>query len=367
MGSSKAKDNVIELPLASRALEDAALWIARLDKGLDDKQREQLGEWLARHPDHVSALFELAELWDELNLLAELAEFAPRAQRPRGNWRHGWRAVAAVLVVAIGFGSLFPVLRTSPDPGTLAATTFMRTYTTAIGEQASESLPDGSLISLNTNTEVEVNYQESERIVVLRRGEAHFTVAHDTTRPFGVRAGEHIVQAVGTAFNVRIQDAGDVEVMVTDGIVRILDTDTVQSRADASDPVDWWAQSVQRTGLVQGQAAVLREPPPGVNGTPQVLRLEPAELEMKLAWQSGVLIFEGETLAVVLDEFARYTTTTFMIGDAALAGQRIGGIYEVGDTENLLLSLKENFHINAQQLADDRFLLLPDEETADRR
>lgn len=367
MGSSTEKDNVIPFSSASSAFEDAALWIARLDKGLDDTQRAQLAEWLAQHPDHGAALIELAGLWDELDLLAELAKFTPGDQRPRSRWRFGWSAVAAALVVAIGIGSLVHVVQVPPDAGSVAAAEFVRTYTTAIGEQADERLPDGSLISLNTDTEVDVHYQDSARIATLRRGEAHFTVARDTTRPFGVRAGEHIVQAVGTAFNVRIQEAGAVEVMVTEGIVRILDADTPRGDVGASVPDDWWNQAPQRTGLVQGQAAVLREPPPGTIGLPEVIRLQPAELEMKLAWQSGVLIFEGETLAAVLDEFARYTTTTFTIGDPALAEQRIGGIYEVGDTENLLLSLKENFHISAQRLGDNRILLLPDEDTADGR
>src|SRR5690606_5608621 len=135
---------------------------------------------------------------------------------------------------------------------------FDHTYRTAVGEQAREVLPDGSSVTLNTDTEVHVRYLAGERLVRMVRGEAHFTVAHDVSRPFGVRAGDHIVQAVGTAFNVRLQPRGEVEVMVTDGVVRILDEEESAAPATADQAVaQWWLYPVLGSNLVKGQVARL--------------------------------------------------------------------------------------------------------------
>ncbi|MCC5024968.1 MAG: FecR domain-containing protein [Candidatus Synoicihabitans palmerolidicus] len=95
----------------------------------------------------------------------------------------------------------------------------------ATQERRSVDLDDGSNLLLNRDSEIAVRFAPDQRLVDLRHGEAHFKVAHDTTRPFVVAAGGLHIQAVGTAFNVRYMADQLIEVLVTEGTVRVTRTD----------------------------------------------------------------------------------------------------------------------------------------------
>jgi transmembrane sensor len=356
-------DNVIAFPLASDEFKDAAVWLVRLDKGLGASERAKLDEWLLKSPKNAQALHELATFWGDLDLLngqtMRVAEAAPGAPQ-RGTRVVGWK-LAAAIIATCGIG-MFTYLRQPPaNPLAPITAQFNQTFRTSVGERTTAQLPDGSSITLNTNTEVQVVFQDHDRIVDMRRGEAHFTVAHDVSRPFGVRAAGHIVQAVGTAFNVHIQQAGEVEITVTDGIVQILD-DAPTAAVGAAAPAtqQWWKNSLIGTGLGQGQVARLSKHLPHTPLVPEIVQLAPEDLDIKLAWQRGVLIFEGESLQAVLAEFSRYTTTEFALGNEQLAEVRVGGYFNAGDIDGLLQTLSENFQIKAERTANNQILLLQD-------
>jgi transmembrane sensor len=190
----------------------------------------------------------------------------------------------------------------------------------------------------------------------LLRGEAHFTVAHNVERPFGVHAVWHVVQAVGTAFNVRLQQGGAAEVTVTEGVVQILDdaqTTTTDAIALAD---DWWTRPALGAGLLPGQVAVF-DARSGTAKAPEVRKLDPEDIEIRLAWQDGMLIFESEPLNEVLAEFSRYTAVEFALEDARLGDQRIGGLIGAGDIEGLLNTLRDNFQIEAERESEARIVL----------
>src|SRR5690606_5816750 len=96
-------------------------------------------------------------------------------------------------------------------------------YETAIGKSALVELPDSSKAILNTGTLIRTRYSDTRRYIVLERGEAHFTVAKDAGRPFIVHAGGKVIQAVRTAFNVKLQSDNQVALVVTEGRVAIGD------------------------------------------------------------------------------------------------------------------------------------------------
>ena len=75
-------------------------------------------------------------------------------------------------------------------------------FQTDVGESKDILLSDKSKITLNTNSFVQVRYTQHSRVINLLRGEIHIDVAHDKTRPLSVIAGDKVIQAVGTAFNV---------------------------------------------------------------------------------------------------------------------------------------------------------------------
>src|SRR5690606_33297077 len=91
---------------------------------------------------------------------------------------------------------------------------------TRLGEQTRAVLNDGSIMTLNTLTQAKVHFDDNERRVYLKSGEAHFEVAKNKNRPFRVYAESGRITAVGTAFSVRIDD-GNVNVTVSEGSVEV--------------------------------------------------------------------------------------------------------------------------------------------------
>lgn len=362
MARSDDKDKVIPFPgrvaesnaatagSTDIAMEDASLWLVRLRGGFDETRRAEFKTWLHENPRNAQALQEIATFWGEEDIVA--AELARQNMRfaPARVMRY-----AAAVVFAIGLGMLMYVNVPVTEPPPVAAVQYEQTFTTALGERSSHTLPDGSVITLNTSSEVRVIYHERDRIVDLRRGEAHFTVAHNVERPFGVRAAGHIVQAVGTAFNVRLQQAGAAEVTVTEGVVQILDAEDSPPADAALQPVDeWWTRPALSGGVTPGQLVLIGATS---NALAEVRQLNPEALESKLAWQEGSLMFVDEPLRAVLAEFSRYSATEFVLDDADLAEVRIGGYFASGNIEGLLGTLRDNFQIEAERVSDTRIVL----------
>ncbi|MDR0779687.1 MAG: FecR domain-containing protein [Pseudomonadales bacterium] len=360
MQSSKAQERVSVC--AGRVAEESGLWLARLDRGLSNAEHAQLLRWL-RQPANAAALWDLAAFWQVSALLGDL-RLAAAADTAHAQTRFAafhparrWVALAATVVLAIGLVGYFQVFSPLAPP---RVAQFEHRYQTAVGEHLTHMLPDGSAVSLNTDTSVQVRYFNNERLIYILHGEAHFTVAHDTTRPFGVRAGDHIVQAVGTAFNVRLQSLGDVEVMVTDGVVRILDENTSSAATPMADTEpQWWLHPVLASSVSKGQVAKLAEA--GAEPVLVITQLNADDIAAKLAWQHGELVFAGEPLQTVLDEFGRYTSTRFILASETMATVRVGGFFKAGDIDSLLANLNENFKIDAERMVDGRIRLFPSE------
>ena len=93
-------------------------------------------------------------------------------------------------------------------------------YVTAIGEQRTIQLDDGSRIILDTSSEVAVRLTGNRRSVTLTAGQAMFDVQGDPARPFVVAAGDTKVTAIGTRFDVRRSGAG-ARVILVDGRVDV--------------------------------------------------------------------------------------------------------------------------------------------------
>ena len=169
-------------------------------------------------------------------------------------------------------------------------------FQTRVGQQAMHQLPDGTSLSLNTNSQVRIDYSTDRRAVHLLRGEAHFDVVKNPERPFMVYAGEGVVWAVGTAFNVRfVADHQDSFVDVT--VNRRAPSKSLP-QLDQALPINQ-PQPNSTPAANQGPGTVCtgRRPPLQYSEVIQPTdNPAPTALEQKLAWQQGALIFKGETL-----------------------------------------------------------------------
>src|SRR5258708_28633229 len=243
--------DVHRLPSTDVTEREASAWFARMNADdVTDDDRTRFEAWLHAQSCNAKAYAELSATWRELVKSGPLvravyfgqvmnAASAPPA--PRRRW-----AVAAVAagIGAIVLGGAWNLYKQKEETR----------FQTAIGEQAAVALPDGSSFDLNTDSRIWVDYSQRRRVIRLERGEAFFKVAHDTQRPFWVRAGDYWVRAVGTAFNVYLTPTG-VEVTVSEGTVNV-----VNATANESPPTDTWI-TASPPPLTPGEQADAHLPP----------------------------------------------------------------------------------------------------------
>jgi transmembrane sensor len=334
---------IVELPERKELAEEAAQWLIRLDADAPPSKEElrALGEWLHRSPAHREELESMAALWGRMNILTELA--VPLVLPV---WRKAGVLLAAMATLVIVIGVVIVQSRT-PNP--MHETNGL--YATAVGQQSTLKLADGSQVMLNTNSQIKVEYGATHRNIYLIQGEALFTVAKNRERPFRVYAGSGLIEAVGTAFSVYLKGA-QVDVAVTEGRVALASINTPRA-------------STQSLGVVSaGEVATIRSPAtePAADGVAVLQELEPIPpqaLAQRLAWQNGVVMFSGETLENVVKELGRYTTISIEIPDETIRSMRVGGRFPVGETEAMLAALETNFNLRVIRVSHNRVVLAP--------
>ncbi|MCC5870143.1 MAG: FecR domain-containing protein [Gammaproteobacteria bacterium] len=329
-----------------RIAAEASDWLGRLDRGLSPEERTEFQAWLASDPRCKRMLEDMAVLWDDMEALRELSALMPlpSARPGRRLWPLGLGAALAGALVSVAVGVLWvtpggPSLpgRVSVDQVAVSPASAGR-LATVIGAQLTETLADGSVVQLNTYSEIELAFSDAERRVTVHRGEVHFDVRPDAQRKFVVIAGERSIEAVGTAFNVRVRGVQEVEVLVTEGRVLI----SPQSRQE---PAQASGRAVQQSAPVRLAAGEMISLTPI---THQVRQVSAQERSNRLAWQLGMLVFDGESLEDALAEISRYTDVRFDLVDSELRQIRIGGLFKAGDLAGLISSLEQNFGVGVQ-------------------
>lgn len=334
--------NVYQFQTENQIFDEASLWIARLDRGLSEEETKALRQWLDTSSRHKECLMEMASLWDRMDNLSVLSELfdAPAAQRPEKKryLRTASSIAASVAVLLVGIHFFVPTtsqIKTAPQVAqTPASKTSNVLYETGIGAHSTVSLPDGTKMFLNTNTQVSVTYTEKERLLVLTKGELLVEVAHNKQRPLHVKVGERIVEAVGTAFNVYLKNNNDFDVIVTEGRVKVKPAVANAATSTLSNS----QKIIQELG--QGEKLSVHESEPA-----PVETIGDALINDRLSWRNGNLVFRGERLEDALFELSRYTPERFRIADQRINDLRIAGLYKAGDVDGLLSALKENFNI----------------------
>jgi transmembrane sensor len=328
---------ITHLPTRAEIDEAAALWAWRMDSGsVSAADRRSFETWLRKDPRHRRAFAELSEVWNALDGLAEakrdekIATFtAGTARLMRGNGRR-W-ALAAVAILALA--AVGPFWR----HGDLEH----QTLATAVGQQRSVTLIDGSVITLNTNTIVETDLRRNLREIYLRKGEAHFQVAHDRARPFLVHAGDTVVRAVGTAFEVRVLRERQVDVVVNEGRVEVQTATTAPAQSRAGSRAVLASQS-----LGAGQHLS------GADGHYAVTPVSTQQLSSALAWREGAIVFEGISLADAVTEIERYTDARIVVSDPQTAALRVGGRFRTGNIHEFFDALQAALPISVRQGPD---------------
>jgi transmembrane sensor len=312
-------------------------WSLRMHGDDAATHREAFERWRAADPRHDAAYARLERQWTAAGLLAQTQIGRARAlptPASRGGAPFGYAVALALVVLTVGLGlwTYAPDLFGARSRGA-------NDLASRVGEIRTLSLPDGSQVTLDTDSEVRLAFHPGERDVVLTRGRARFTVAHDVDRPFVVHAGTGTVTARGTVFDVSLLGR-QVGVTLLRGVV------DVQAGADRTKSGDRLAVRLHPGQYTDFSTSARPQPP------------QPA-LPAQADWVSGMLAFDRDRLGDALAEANRYSLTKIGLGDPALADRRITGAYRVRDTRAFAQALAVSLDLQATTQPDGRILLVP--------
>ncbi|UTA46921.1 FecR domain-containing protein [Simiduia sp. 21SJ11W-1] len=327
---------MIQLVHSADIDQQASIWAERQLDGLSEEQAHLLRQWLRASPAHRSAFAQararcqqLAQVVEALQAKAAGQSLPVRAaialdapQQPL--WRRAPLARVASLLVA---GAALMMLLMQPD------------LRTGVGEQQTHLLADGSRLTLNSATRVNLVFTEQERRVELLSGELFVEVAKNPARPFIVATEQGDARAVGTAFGVRTY--GDAtSVLVTEGLVDVSAAAAPAKRLAAQQSI----RVGEQLGLVTERSA--------------------EDVRKALSWREQRLYFANVALAEFVEEMNRHSYQRLVIADADLSAVRVGGAFAIGDTPGAVTMLEAGFPIKAVQITPLLTLLYRDTDPA---
>lgn len=326
------------------AAEVAAMWCLSLaEGGLDEDEWGRFEHWLAQ-PGHAELFQDAARVWrasgdvgdwpEVIGLRTQaLEQFRWNGRRARadagGGARSRWIAACAAglllaLTVALGWYVNRPAA-----------------YETRVGERQVAMLDDGSRVSLDAVTAMNVRMKEEGRDVELLHGRAKFDVAKDPLRPFTVAAGDKLIVAIGTSFSVELID-GEVRVILYEGQVEVRARDD-RTPSNGSVPAG-------RRMMEPGSELV-----EAVGSTRPALIRRP-DLAQSLSWEAGLLNFDDEPLASAVARMNRYSPRKIRLADPALGTIRIDGVFQAGDVDAFAEGVAALHPIREKNVAGDILL-----------
>ncbi|RDS86718.1 FecR family protein [Dyella psychrodurans] len=334
---------------ARRITEQAAAWYLEQQDNPSQRQQAAFLTWLRASPAHVAEYLAIAQMHGDMKAAAaidtmsmmELAEQvrretpvvafprvmpqAPDNKQAAGSRRYTvWRFAAAAALIVLG---LFGAWRLwNPAEGAV-----QQRYATGQGDVREVNLPDGSLVHLAQNSVIDVHFDALARRIDVVRGNALFDVGKDPKRPMFVGVGGHVLQDIGTVFDVQRGADGDTLTVIS-GRVRVWKASDVWIGKIRAYVGDSQTSSDAVADLVAGQE--LRLSAAGTTGS-----IRAATIAKATEWMPTDIRFQHETIGQVARRFNAYTTTPLVIEDPQLAGLRISGVFHADNPESFVAYL----------------------------
>lgn len=329
-------------------IEEALRWLVVLkNRAVSADDRAAFDLWLQADPRHEAAWTQAQKVWMRVGKigpafansapaaismgasaavaarphLAATPAMRPAVSRPAPvNRRRLLFAVAAVTAIVA------PTVLVLSRPGLFAD------QRTAVGERRTVSLPDGSTVELAGASALSVDFAVNVRRVVLQEGEAFFNVAHDPTRPFVVEAASGRVQALGTAFDIKLG---------ADGVVVAVSEQSVEVSLAGAPPVI--VREGQQVRYGAGQLGAVRE----------------ADLAQIQAWRHDRLVFQEAALGNVIADLERYRGGRIVMTDSRLRDLSVSGEFDARQADAAIDTLASALSIRVHRLTDLLVVLSP--------
>ncbi|MGF6095101.1 FecR family protein [Pseudomonas sp. 18175] len=296
---------------------DAVDWLLRLEAAGEDPSLHQAFEaWLRASPQHAAAWQRVGSLLQQP--IADLQRI--EAQSP-GQLRAASKALmtpdavsrrnvlrGGLALMVFGASGAAVLDRIQPLSGVWAD------RHTATGERQTFELSDGTRLSLNARSSVDIRFTDQRRVVHVREGQVFVDVATDTRRPFVITTAQGEVQALGTQFMVSQEATGSLTSVQLHS-VQVTTVGGNQRRVEA------------------GQAAWFSE---------SVVRPVPLSVAGRVDWRDGRIDIRDEPLGMLIDALRPYRRGVLRISPQA-AAMHVYGVYPLDDAERTLQSLAQTF------------------------
>ena len=301
----------------SRQTISNARWFTRIKSGEASKrERDAYAKRMNSDPTFSSEQTRMAEIWDialDLENDPEVRKAITLRPAPHssGKVQSRHRAIPALAGIAatVLFALSAVLFWSSKVP--LQPT---YSYSTATGEQKTIHLEDGSIIKLNSGTQIQLLFDDTQRQARLLTGETTFKVTPDPKRPFEVHTQNGIIRVLGTVFNVEIVDQHTAQVSVLEGEVQIITSD--------------------RDTLLQKNQAVRYDS----NGQGLI---SATATERIRSWHNGRIRFDDMPLKAILEEYNRYSTTKYYV-DPKDEAVRFSGSFTLKNKDKLIKAVQDS-------------------------
>ncbi len=305
--------------LDPKALEEAAEWLVRWsERELSENERAEWEHWKTSSPERDQA-------WARAQMLQSRMGGLPQAlamsvlDRPNSPERRAAMVKLALLLAVLptGWGGWELSRRQQ----------WTADYRSPVGERRELTLADGSKITLNTDTAIDVLFDAEQRLIRLRAGEIMVQTAVDPSaqpRPFRVTTAQGSMQALGTKFTVRERESRT-HLAVLEGAVKVVLAENRQSQPmviNAGQSTDFSERTFGEVSLADRYAG---------------------------AWTQGMLMADKMHLGDFAAELARYRRG-FVRCDPTIAGLRVSGAYPISDTSRTLNMLTQTYGIKVSGL-----------------
>jgi transmembrane sensor len=280
---------------------EAAAWFALLlDENTPQPEYERFRTWLLADERNAEAYARIEQLWSHAAFEPSDADKAPS--------RRGFLKLTSGIVLLAGAGGTAWTIATRPD------------FSTGTGEILNTVLADGSRVELGAASAISVDFTASLRRIILHSGEAYFSVAADSARPFRVEAGSLVATALGTAYSVSIAPERT-SVAVTEHHVRV-EAGGRSIDLQQGDAIDW--QDGMLGSVAKGDA------------------------ENRVRWRDRQLIFLARPLGEVIAEVNRWRKGRLVIADRTLAARKVTAILDVNDIDGIDAILEQGLPVSLQ-------------------